>query len=231
MVYRLLVVEDDVRIAQEIQKQALAWGMDCRITTDFRKVFEDFVKYEPHIVLMDIRLPFFNGYHWCAEIRRVSKVPIIFISSASDNMNIVMALQMGADDFIAKPFDWDVLMAKIHSLLRRAYDFGLSPRVLEHRGAVLNTEDNTLSYNGQMISLTKNEYQILYCLMKNKGKAVSRETLMKALWKTEAFVDENTLAVNVARLRKKLEANGLEDFISTRFGIGYSIETDGGNDP
>ena len=229
--YRLLVVEDDVRIAQEIQKQALAWGMDCRITTDFRKVFEDFVKYEPHIVLMDIRLPFFNGYHWCAEIRRVSKVPIIFISSASDNMNIVMALQMGADDFIAKPYDWDVLIAKIHSLLRRTYDFGLSPHVLEHRGAVLNTEDNTLSYNGQMISLTKNEYQILYCLMKNKGKAVSRETLMKALWKTEAFVDENALAVNVARLRKKLEANGLEDFISTRFGIGYSIETDGGNEP
>lgn len=229
--YRLLVVEDDVRIAREIQKQTLAWGMDCQIITDFRKVFEDFVKYEPHIVLMDIRLPFFNGYHWCAEIRRVSKVPIIFISSASDNMNIVMALQMGADDFIAKPFDWDVLMAKIHSLLRRAYDFGLSPRVLEHRGAVLNTEDNTLAYNGQKISLTKNEYQILYCLMKNKGKAVSRETLMKALWKTEAFVDENALAVNVARLRKKLEANGLEDFISTRFGIGYSIETDGGNDP
>ena len=229
--YRLLVVEDDVRIAQEIQKQALAWGMDCRIITDFRNVFEDFVKYEPHIVLMDIRLPFFNGYHWCAEIRRVSRVPIIFISSASDNMNIVMALQMGADDFIAKPFDWDVLMAKIQSLLRRAYDFGLSPRVLEHRGAVLNTEDNTLSYNGQMISLTKNEYQVLYCLMKNKGKAVSRETLMKALWKTEAFVDENALAVNVARLRKKLEANGLEDFISTRFGVGYSIETDGGNDP
>lgn len=229
--YRLLIVEDDARIAAEIGKQVKMWGIDCQTTTDFRNVFEDFVKYEPHIVLMDIRLPFFNGYHWCAEIRRVSKVPIIFISSASDNMNIVMALQMGADDFIAKPFDWDVLMAKIQSLLRRAYDFGLSPRVLENRGAVLNTEDNTLSYNGQMISLTKNEYQVLYCLMKNKGKAVSRETLMKALWKTEAFVDENALAVNVARLRKKLEANGLEDFISTRFGVGYSIETDGGNDP
>ena len=229
--YRLLIVEDDARIAAEIEKQVQVWGIDCQIIGDFRKVFEEFVQYEPHIVLMDIRLPFFNGYHWCAEIRRVSKVPIIFISSASDNMNIVMALQMGADDFIAKPFDWDVLMAKIQSLLRRAYDFGLSPRVLENRGAVLNTEDNTLSYNGQMISLTKNEYQVLYCLMKNKGKAVSRETLMKALWKTEAFVDENALAVNVARLRKKLEANGLEDFISTRFGVGYSIETDGGNDP
>ena len=229
--YRVLVIEDERNIAKAIKEQLQLWNMDCQIIKDFRNVLKDFVQYEPHIVLMDISLPFFNGYHWCAEIRKISNVPIIFISSASDNMNIVMAINMGADDFIAKPFDWDVLMAKIHSLLRRAYDFGLSPRVLEHRGAVLNTEDNTLAYNGQKISLTKNEYQILYCLMKNKGKAVSRETLMKALWKTEAFVDENALAVNVARLRKKLEANGLEDFISTRFGIGYSIETDGGNDP
>lgn len=222
--YRILVVEDDARIAGEIQRQTQMWDMDCRIITDFRKVLEEFARYEPHIVLMDISLPFFNGYHWCAEIRKISNVPIIFISSASDNMNIVMAINMGADDFIAKPFDWDILIAKIHSLLRRTYDFSSSAHVLEHRGALLNTGDDTLTYDGKKISLTKNEYRILYCLMKRKGKAVSRETLMKALWKTESFVDENALAVNVNRLRKKLEANGLDNFISTKFGIGYMIE-------
>lgn len=222
--YRLLIVEDDARIAAEIGKQVKMWDIDCQIVADFRKILEEFVQYEPHIVLMDIRLPFFNGYHWCAEIRKISNVPIIFISSASDNMNIVMAINMGADDFIAKPFDWDVLIAKIHSLLRRTYDFSSSAHVLEHRGAFLNTSDNTLAYNGENISLTKNEYCILYCLMKNKGKAVSREALMKSLWKTESFVDENTLAVNINRLRKKLEANGLDHFISTKFGLGYMIE-------
>ncbi len=228
--YRLLVVEDDARIAGEIGAQVRMWGMDCQIVTDFRRVIEKFGEYEPHIVLMDIGLPFFNGYHWCAEIRKISNVPIIFISSASDNMNIVMAINMGADDFIAKPFDWDVLIAKIRSLLRRTYDFGLSPHVLEHRGAILNTDDDTLTYDGKKIALTKNEYLILYCLMNNRGKAVSRETLMKALWKTESFVDENALAVNVARLRKKLEANGLDGFISTKFGVGYIIESDRGDE-
>ncbi len=221
--YKLLIVEDDREIARAIKLKTALWDMDCRIVEDFRKVLEEFSLYEPHIVLMDIGLPFFNGYHWCGEIRKIANVPIIFLSSASDNMNIVMAINMGADDFIAKPFDWDVLIAKLHSLLRRTYDFGLSPKALEHRGALLNTDDGTLTYNGEKIALTKNEYLILYRLMKNKGKAVSRETLMKALWKTEAFVDENALAVNVARLRKKLEAHGLSDFISTKFGVGYII--------
>ena len=154
----------------------------------------------------------------------MSKVPIIFISSASDNMNMVMAMNMGADDFIAKPFDQSVLMAKIQAMLRRTYDFSASVPILEHRGALLNTGDNTLTFNGEKISLSKNEYKILNILMESKGKVVSRERLMELLWETDCFVDENTLSVNVGRLRKRLDAVGLEDFITTKFGVGYLIE-------
>ncbi len=222
--YRLLIVEDDFRIVEEIQKRVTAWDIEPRAVDDFHNVLSAYSEYQPHIVLLDIMLPHFNGYHWCGEIRKVSKVPIIFISSASDNMNIVMAIHMGADDFIAKPFDWEVLIAKIQALLRRTYDFASSAPFLEHRGAFLNTGDDTLTYQDKKILLTKNEYRILLCLMENKGKAVSKDKLMKILWKTESFVDENALAVNINRLRKKLEANGLSNFISTRFGIGYSIE-------
>lgn len=172
----------------------------------------------------NIALPFFNGYHWCSEIRKVSKVPIIFISSASDNMNMVMAMNMGADDFITKPFDQSVLMAKLQAMLRRTYDFAAAVPVLEHRGALLNTGDNTLTYKDEKISLSKNEFRILLILMENKGKVVSREKLMELLWETDSFVDENTLSVNVGRLRKRLDAAGLEDFITTKFGVGYMIE-------
>jgi DNA-binding response OmpR family regulator len=183
----------------------------------------EFADYQPHLVLMDITLPFMGGYHWCQEIRKVSAVPIIFISSASDNMNIIMAINMGADDFIAKPFDASLLIAKVQALLRRTYDFGQAAPVLEASGAVLSTGDNTLTYNGRKIDLSKNEYRILYTLMQNKGKVVSREKLMEALWETDSFVDENTLTVNVGRLRKKLDALGLHDFIVTKFGVGYML--------
>ena len=183
----------------------------------------EFAEFSPHIVLLDIMLPFFDGYHWCSEIRRVSKVPIIFISSAADNMNFVMAMNLGADDFISKPFDGSVLMAKIQALLRRTYDFGANVPVLEHRGALLDTGENSLVFGDEKITLTKNEYRILLCLMENKGKVVSREKLMERLWETDSFVDENTLTVNVNRLRKKLDAAGLKDFIATKFGVGYII--------
>ena len=221
--YRLLIVEDDLRIAGAIQEQTKMWDLDARTVEDFRGVLSEFTAYQPHIVLLDVALPFFNGYHWCGEIRRLSKVPIIFISSASDNMNIVMAMNLGADDFIAKPFDMDVLVAKIQALLRRSYDFAASAPVLEHRGAFLNTGDDTLTFNGGSIPLTKNEYRILLCLMENKGRVVSREKLMERLWKTEVFIDENTLTVNVNRLRKKLDAAGLEGFITTKVGAGYMV--------
>lgn len=222
--YRILIVEDDAGIAEGVKQQAEAWGLEAYIAQDLRDVMSEFASISPHLVLLDITLPFFNGYHWCGAIRAVSKVPIVFISSAADNMNIVMAMTMGADDFIAKPFDGGVLMAKIQALLRRSYDFAPAAPVIEHRGAILNTGDNSLFFGGEKITLTKNEYRILLCLMRERGKVVSREKLMEKLWETDSFVDENTLSVNVGRLRKKLAAAGLEDFITTKFGVGYIIE-------
>ena len=221
--YKILIVEDDRGIAEAIKEQAKMWDLQAQCVQNFRNVLADFADYDPHLVLLDIALPFFNGYHWCSEIRKVSKVPVIFISSASANMNIVMAMNLGADDFIAKPFDQGVLMAKIQAMLRRTYDFAAAVPVLEHRGALLNTGDNTLTYEGERIDLTKNEYRILLALMENKGKVVSREKLMERLWETDSFVDENTLTVNVNRLRKKLDAVGLTEFITTKFGVGYII--------
>ncbi len=208
--YRILIVEDEEGIAQAVKEQAELWGLEAECVRDFRNVMTAFAEYAPHLVLMDIGLPFFNGYHWCGEIRKISSVPVMFISSASDSMNIVMAMNMGADDFIVKPFDGSVLIAKIQALLRRTYDFSGSVPVMEHRGALLNLGDNTLVYQRERINLSKNEYRILLALMENKGKVVSRERLMERLWETDSFVDENTLTVNVNRLRKKLDGAGLE---------------------
>ena len=184
----------------------------------------EFTEFSPHLVIMDIGLPYYNGFYYCSEIRRISKVPVMFLSSASDNMNIVMAMNMGGDDFIAKPFDLTVLMAKIQAILRRTYDFGSETNVIAHKGAMLNISDATLSFNGEKIDLTKNEYRILLTLLENKGKVVSRNFLMNKLWETDSYVDENTLTVNVSRLRKKLERSGLADFIETRSGMGYIVE-------
>lgn len=222
--YRIMIIEDDQPMADAMRRQIEAWGNQCLCATDFRDILPEFAAYDPHMVLMDIMLPFFNGYHWCSEIRKISNVPIVFLSSASDNMNIVMAMNMGGDDFIAKPFDLEVLAAKIQALLRRAYEFGAAPPLLEHRGAVLDTGDNSLSYEGRKLELTRNEYRILQVLLEHKGKTVSRDTLMQKLWETDSFVDENTLTVNVTRLRRKLEGLGLDDFIHTRKGLGYLLE-------
>ncbi len=222
--YRLLIVEDDTGIAQAIKEHAQTWEYDVCVVQNFRGVLSTFATFDPHIILMDISLPFFDGYHWCAEIRKVSKVPIIFLSCAADNMNMIMAMNMGADDFIAKPFDLTLLMAKLQALLRRTYDFAAGIPVLEHRGAMLNTAEDTLIYREEKITLSKNEYKILRILMENKGKVVSREKLMQLLWETDSFIDENTLSVNVNRLRKRLDAAGLNHFITTKFGIGYLIE-------
>ena len=222
--YRILLVEDDSGIAQAICEQGAMWELDVRCVRNFHDVLGEFTAYDPQLVLMDISLPFFNGYHWCSEIRRVSRVPLIFLSSAADNMNIVMAMNMGADDFIAKPFDLDVLLAKVQALLRRTYDFGGASRLLQHRGAVLNLDDGSLSTGDGKLELTKNELRILQVLLENAGKTVSRETLMQRLWETDSFVDENTLTVNVARLRRKLESCGLAGFIVTKKGLGYMVE-------
>ena len=222
--YKIFVVEDDKGIADGICTCLGNWGMEGRKVSDFMKVPEEIREYEPHLIIMDITLPYMGGYHWCSEIRKTSNVPIIFISSATDNMNIVMAINMGADDYIAKPFDQSVLVAKVTALLRRTYDFSQTSGVLEVAGAVLNTNNNKLSYNGSEIELARNEYKILLTLMQNKNKVVSREKLMEALWETDCYVDENTLTVNVGRLRKSLESIGLKDLIKTRFGVGYILE-------
>ncbi|MCI8440110.1 MAG: response regulator transcription factor [Oscillospiraceae bacterium] len=222
--YKIFLVEDDEAIAAAIVRHITSWGWEARRAGDLTRVLEEFAAFAPHLVLLDIGLPYRNGYHWCAELRRLSRVPVIFLSSASDNMNIVMAMNMGGDDFIAKPFDLEVLAAKIQALLRRAYEFGAAPPLLEHWGAVLDTGDNSLSYEGRKLELTRNEYRILQVLLEHKGKTVSRDTLMQKLWETDSFVDENTLTVNVTRLRRKLEGLGLDDFIHTRKGLGYLLE-------
>ena len=222
--YKILIVEDDLVIAREISIQIQNWGYETKVIEDFTQVMAEFVSFSPQLVLMDISLPFFNGYYWCKEIRKVSKVPIVFLSSAADNMNIVMAINMGADDFIAKPFDPNVLTAKIQAMLRRSYDFSGQMNLIEHRGAILNTSDATLMYQGERIELTKNDSRILQILMENKGNVVSRDMLMTRLWETDSYVDENTLTVNMARLRKKLEQAGLKNFITTKKGIGYLVE-------
>lgn len=222
--YRIMIVEDDRGIAEALCGRMARWGLKAFAVSDFRRVMDEFARIQPHLVLLDIALPFMNGYHWCAEIRKTSPVPVIFISSASDNMNIIMAVNMGADDFIAKPFDPDVLIAKVQALLRRSYDYAVSAPVLEHRGIVLNSGDNSLTCRGKKLDLSRNEYRILVTLLQNKGRIVSREKLMEALWQTDAYVDENTLTVNVGRLRKKLDAAGVKDFIVTKFGEGYLVE-------
>lgn len=222
--YKILIVEDDKTIANAVKKHVETWGYQAYATQNFQNVMEDFAREHPHLVILDITLPFYNGYHWCSEIRKVSKVPILFLSSATDNMNIIMAMQMGGDDFVAKPFDLTVLTAKIQALLRRSYDFAGQTRIMEHCGVILNLADATLLYEGETLELSKNEYRIILTLLERTGSVVSRETLMEKLWATDSFVDENTLTVNVARLRKRLAGIGLSDFIETRKGLGYMIK-------
>jgi DNA-binding response OmpR family regulator len=221
--HKILIVEDDSVIARTMEKYLGTWGYKVRCAVDFNDVLSEYVAFDPQLVLLDIALPFFNGYHWCREIRSVSKVPIIFVSSASENMNIVMAMNMGGDDFIAKPFDLDVLIAKVQALLRRTYDFAGHSNLMECRGAILNTSDATLSYDGEKLELTKNEYRILQILMENRSRTVSRDAIMARLWENDSFVDENALTVGITRLRRKLESVGLFDFITTKKGLGYQV--------
>ena len=222
--YRILVVEDDQVIANTIKKSIAKWGYEVQCVTDFQKVLSQFIEFDPQLVLLDISLPFYNGFHWCSEIRKIFKVPIMFLSSASDNLNIVMAMNMGGDDFITKPFDLSVLAAKIRALLHRTYDFAGQTNLLEHKGAILNISDATVTYQGQKVELTRNEHKILQLLMENKGQVVTRETIMTHLWETDSYVDDNNLTVNITRLRRKLESIGLADFILTRKSMGYMVE-------
>lgn len=221
--YRIMIVEDDPVIANAVKNHMNQWGWESKCIEDFQNVLGLFVEYSPQLVLLDISLPFYNGYHWCSQIRSISKVPIIFLSSASDNVNIVMAVNMGGDDFISKPFDLNVLTAKVQAMLRRTYDFVGEARLLEHKGAIFNDSEGTLAFQGKKVEFTKNEHKILQTLLEQKGKTVTREALMTRLWETDSYVDDNTLTVNMARLRKKLEQAGLKEFITTKKGSGYLI--------
>ena len=220
----IFIVEDDPVIAREMDNFLTSWGHNVKCAQDFKNVTAEFADFNPQLVLLDISLPFFNGYCRCREIRKLSDVPIIFISSAADNMNIVTAVNMGGDDFLAKPFDLSVLNAKVQAILRRTYELSGAGNLKEHRGAVLNKQSAAVSYHGKSAELTKNEYRILLTLMEKSGKIVTRESIMEQLWQDESFVDENTLTVNVTRLRKKLESIGLADFITTKKGLGYIIK-------
>lgn len=222
--YKILLVEDDEAISNSIKNHLENWGFEITAVRDFRNIINEFNKVNPHIVLLDIILPFYDGYYWCKEVRKISNVPIVFLSSASDNMNIVMAVNMGGDDFIAKPFDFSVFLAKVQAVLRRTYDMSGGIAVIEHKGITLNLNDFTLSYQDKILELTKNEFRILETLLANKGKIVSRDTLMTKLWQDDNYVEENTLTVNVMRLRKKLEDIGATDFIKTKVGCGYIVE-------
>lgn len=222
--FKILIVEDDHKMREIILENIVRWGFQGTCVQDFNRVFDDFVAYEPHLVLMDINLTAYDGFYWCGKIREVSKVPMIFISSRNTNMDIIMAVNMGGDDFIQKPFSLEVLMAKINALLRRTYNYmNTSSTVIEHKGVVLNLRDNTVLYYDHKMELTKNEYKILYTLMKDKGDIISRDAIMRALWEDESFVDDNTLTVNINRLRKKLGDLGLSDYIQTKKGQGYVI--------
>lgn len=221
--YRILLAEDDSALAAAVEKALSAYGNEVRTVTDFRNVTGEFLAWEPHLVLLDIMLPYYNGYHWCGEIRKISGVPIVFLSSAADNMNIVTAIGLGADDFIPKPVDGMVLNAKIQAALRRSYELPGAGQTLRFHGAELRPGEASLVYEGRHIELTKNELRMLQVLLDNKGRIVSREDLMRALWQSDLYVEENTLTVNVGRLRRKLEENGLRSVIVTKPGSGYLI--------
>lgn len=224
MAYKILIIEDDEVIAELVNEALEKWGYQAGQVEDFKNITEEVAKFRPDLLLLDINLPFFNGFYWCRELRQFTKVPVIFLSSADDNMNIVMAMDMGGDDFIAKPFDTNVLLAKVNAMIRRSYDYQGQTNLVSVREVVLNLDDAVVVYQGKRAELTKNEYKILKLLMENRGKMVSRDAIMTRLWENEEFVDDNTLTVNVTRIRKKLKNIGVEDMIKTKKGVGYLIE-------
>lgn len=222
--YKIMIIEDDVNLSSEIEEGLCRWGFEAIVVKNFEEIFKEFVQNNPHLIIMDINLPCFDGFYWCQKIREVSKVPIIYLSSRNSNMDIIMAIKMGGDDFITKPFSMDILVTKLHALLRRVYSYGENlSQALECNNAILNIDDSTLIYNESKIELTRNEFKILLLLMKNKGKIISRDRIMRSLWDDDTFINDNTLTVNVNRLRKRLEDIGLKDFIETKKGQGYVI--------
>ena len=221
--YKILIVEDDVTIASLLNENIKKWGFESDYVTDFNQVLEEYNRKKPHLILLDISLPFYNGFYWCSEIRKVSNVPIVFLSSHTEDLDIVMAMNMGGDDYITKPFSLDIVIAKIQAVLRRTYAYYREIQTLEVKSVLLDLKDAAVSYRDNKGELTKNEYKILRLLMEKKNNIISREEIMKNLWDSDSFIDDNTLTVNVNRLRKKLEDMGLTDFIMTKKGMGYIV--------
>ncbi|HEM4279502.1 response regulator transcription factor [Streptococcus suis] len=220
---KILVIEDDKTISQLVAKNLINWGYQVQEVQDFQMVLEQMEEFQPHLILLDIGLPFFNGYYWCQEIRKTSRVPIMFLSSHDQPMDIVMAINMGADDYVTKPFEMTVLLAKIQGLLRRTYDFVGEQSLLWFEEVSLDLKTMQVSYGQDVEELTRNEFQILRVLFEHGKEVVSREELMRELWNSDIFVDDNTLSVNIARLRKKLAELNLPDVIATKKGVGYGL--------
>ena len=221
--YKIMIVEDDEIISNSIAGYLEKWQYSTREVQNFQNVVHEFVEYSPDLVLMDINLPYFDGYYFCEEIRKISKVPIIFISSANDDMNIVMAMNIGADDFIEKPFKLVVLKAKIEALLRRVYNFNSGTNLIVYKDVIFDMSRDEIKCGEELAELTKNESKILTVLLENREKIVSREEIINALWQSDNFIDENTLSVNVNRLRAKLKSIAVDEFITTKKGKGYRV--------
>lgn len=221
---RVMIIEDDHKLRTMISEYLRKWGFDPIIVNRFEHIDKQFVEQKPHIILLDINLPSFDGFYWCSKIRQLSEVPIIFISSRTQTMDIVMAMNMGGDDFIQKPFSLEVLVAKMNAVLRRANQNHNEKDVILAGDIILNLGNGVVSYQEREVSLTKNEFHILYLLMKKSGQIVSRDEIMRALWEDEQFIDDHTLTVNITRLRKKLESIGLKDVIVTKKRQGYLLQ-------
>ncbi|MFD1672457.1 response regulator transcription factor [Agrilactobacillus yilanensis] len=222
--FKIMIVEDDTTISQLIADNLTKWQFQAIQIDDFNEVLNTFVAQKPNLVLMDINLPVYDGFYWNQKIREVSKVPIIFISSRNTNMDMVMAMNMGGDDFISKPFSMEVLIAKINALLRRTYNYTEQTQdVIKHKGVILDLQSGTAEINDETVDLSKNEYRLLQYLMRRHGQIISREELLRDMWEDERFVDDNTLTVNINRLRKKIEAAGVQNYIQTKVGQGYLI--------
>lgn len=225
MKMKIMIVEDDPTIRGLIGETVGKWGYESVLCDEFNRIQDMFLQTEPHLVLMDINLPIFDGYYWCSRIRELSNVPIIFLSSRDSPMDMVMAMNMGGDDYIQKPFYDEVLIAKIKALLRRTYSYAETQvNIIEHEGVLLNLGDRKLTSGDRSIELTKNEFVIVRLLLQNKGHIVSRDKIMRCLWEDESFVDDNTLTVNMTRIRKKLDEIGRYGFITTIKGEGYIIK-------
>ena len=220
--WKIFLVEDDKVIAEEIERHLNFWNYEIKIAEDFQNIFDDFKNFHPDLVLMDVSLPFYNGYHWCKIIRKNSKVPILFISAADENLNLIMAMDLGADDYLTKPFELELLQIKIRALLRRAYEY-IETRNISYKNISLDCDKMIISRENKEIELTKNEFKILEILLEKPGKVVNRDEIIDKIWQTDSYIDDNTLTVNVMRLRKKLEDINIFELIKTKKGVGYHV--------